>query len=296
MKTALKRIVGPAWEFRIRQLRRLRWITKYRLMRSFKADVGVLRRVAYVLFDPELESFSFELADERGVIAALAEALGCPEEELAGYAEEAHRDPELNERLTRRVRWRFDFKRHTPIGSRLAWYLTARALKPEVIVETGIYMGLGSLVLLRALERNAQEGHRGELLSFDSNPLAGWLVRDELRGRWHRVTGMTPTTLVPAVTGRRVGMLLHDTSHTEETQRIEFEAALANAAPRLVLVDGSGGYVPTLEQLCAERDGSYHRVVSLSRAHVHPGSELRFAIFEAAPLAVLRDGEPASAA
>jgi hypothetical protein len=296
MKAGLKQIVGPAWEFRMRQLRRLRWITKYRLMRSFKADVGVLCRIAYVLFDPELESFSFELADERGVIAALVEALGCPEEELAGYAAETHTDPELNERLTRRVRWRFDFKRRMPVGSRLAWYVTARALKPEVIVETGIYMGLGSLVLLRALERNAQEGHPGELLSFDSNPLAGWLVRDELRGRWRRVVGLTSRTLVPALAGRCVGMLLHDTAHTQETQRIEFEAALANAAPRLVLVDGSGGYVPTLEQLCAERDGSYHRLAARSRAHVHPGSEYRFAIFEASPLAARRDGEPASAA
>jgi hypothetical protein len=296
MKTALKQIVGPGWEFRMRQLRRLRWITKYRLMRSFKADVGVLRRVAYVLFDPELESFSFELADEGGAIAALAEALGCPEGELAGYAAEIHTDPELNQRLTRRVRWRFDFKRRTPIGSRLAWYMTARALKPEVIVETGIYMGMGSLVLLRALERNAQEGHPGELLSFDSNPLAGWLVRDELRGRWRRVIGLTSRTLAPALTGRRIGMLLHDTAHTEETQRIEFEAALANAAPRLVLVDGSGGYVPTLQQLCGECDGSYHRVALRSRAHVHPGSEFRFAIFEASPLATRRDSEPTSAA
>ena len=295
MKAGLKRIAGPKWEFRIRQMRRLRWITKYRLMRSFNADVGALRRLAYVLFDPELESFSFDLADEDAIVAALAVALGCPERELAGYADETRSDPELNERLTRRVRWRLDFKRHMPIGSRLAWYVTARALKPEAIVETGIYMGLGSLVLLRALERNAQEGHPGELMSFDANPLSGWLVRDELRGRWRRVIGLTSITLSAALTGRSVGMLLHDTAHTEETQRIEFEAALANAAPRLVLVDGSGGYVPTLEQLCRERDGSYHRVPMWSRGHVHPGSELRFATFEISPLTARRDSEPASA-
>jgi hypothetical protein len=231
-------------------------------------------------FDPELESFSFELADEDGVIAALAVALGCPEQELAGYADETRSDPELHERLTRRVRWRFDFKRHMPIGSRLAWYVTARAVKPEVIVETGVYMGLGSLVLLRALERNAQEGHPGELMSFDASPLSGWLVRDELRGRWRRVIGLTSATLAPALMGRSVGMLVHDTAHTVETQRIEFETALANAGPRLVLVDGSGGYVPTLEELCHEHGGAYHRVLLRSRAHVHPGSEFRFATFQ----------------
>jgi hypothetical protein len=296
MKAMLKQLVGPEWELRIRQLRRLRWITKYRLMRSFKAEVGMPRRLAYVLFDPELESFSFELADERGVIKALAVALGCPEDELAGYAAETHRDPELNERLAHHVRWRLDFKRRMPIGSRLASYVTARALKPELVVETGIYMGLGSLVLLRALERNTQEGHPGELMSFDTNPVAGRLVREELRGRWHRVIGLTSDTLPRALRGHRVGILFHDTSHTEEIQRLEFEAALAHAAPRLVLVDGSGGYVPTLEELCQKRDGSYHRVLLRSRAHVHPGGELRFAVFETPSPLVPQDGAPAGAA
>jgi len=263
-------------------------------MRSFKGNAGVLRRLSYVLFDPELESFSFELADESGVLVALAVALGCSEDELARYAAETHTDPELNERLSRHVRWRLDFKRHMPIGSRLAWYVTARALKPELIVETGIYMGLGSLVFLRALERNAEEGHPGELMSFDTNSLAGRLVRRDLRGRWHRVIGFTGTTLPPALRGRRVGILVHDTAHTEATQRLEFEAALAHAAPRLVLVDGSGGYVPTLEELCRERDGSYHRVHLRSHAHVHPGSEYRFAIFEKQMDAISRCSESAA--
>lgn len=274
-------MLGPGWELRVRQGRRLRWITKYRLMMSFGGDAGLLRRLSYVLFDPELESFSFELADEHGVLAALAVALECSDDELARYAAETHTDPELNARLTRHVRWRMDFKRHMPIGSRLVWYVTARALKPELIVETGVYMGLGSLVLLRALERNAEEGHPGELMSFDTNPLAGMLVRKELRGRWRRVVGLTHAALPPALRGRRVGMLLHDTAHTEETQRLEFETALAHAAPRLVLVDGSGGYVPTLEELCQERGGIYHRVHPRSRAHVHPGGEYRFALFDA---------------
>jgi hypothetical protein len=281
MKARLKEGVGPGWALRVRQLRRLRWITKYRLMMSFRGDVGVWRRVSYVLFDPELESFSFELADERGVLAALAVALECPEGELVRFAAETHTDPELNARLRRHVRWRMDFKRHMPIGSRLAWYVTTRVLKPELVVETGIYMGLGSLVLLRALERNAEEGHPGDLMSFDTNPLAGMLVRKELHGRWHRVVGSTHMALPSALRGRRVGMLLHDTAHTEETQRLEFETALAHAAPRLVLVDGSGGYVPTLKELCQERGGTYHRVHLRSQAHVHPGSEYRFALFNA---------------
>lgn len=281
MKERLKRLVGPEWQFRAHRLSRLRWLTKYQLMRGFDADIGWRRRLTYVLFDPETESFSFDLDNEPELIAALAVALGRPPDELARYADETRRDPELNELLTRHVRWRFDVKRRLPLGNRLAWYVIARALKPELVVETGIYLGLGSLVLLRALERNRQQGSPGELTSFDTNPRAGSLVRDEVRGGWHRLVGSTRELLLPAIEGRHVNMLFQDTPHTEENQRFEFGAALSHAAPHLVLVDGSGGIAPTLEALCAERGGAYHRAPLRSRDHIYPAEEIRFAVFEA---------------
>ena len=280
MKKILKRILSPKWQFRAHRVSRLRWFTKYQLMRGLEADVGLGRRLAYVLFDPETESFSFELDNEPEVIAALAIALGRPEHELAAYAAETHRDPELGELLTHHVRWRFDVKRRLPLGNRLAWYVIARALKPELVVETGIYLGLGSLALLRALERNRQEESPGELLSFDINPRAGSIVRDQAQDGWHRFVGFTHDLLLPALEGRRVDMLFQDTPHTEENQRFEFGAALSHAAPQLLLVDGSGGYAPTLEDICAERNGTYHRVPLRSRDHIFPGTELRFAVFQ----------------
>jgi Methyltransferase domain len=247
---------------------------------SFDTDVGLRHRLVYVLLDPETESFSFEPANEQEIVAGLAVALGRPREELAGYAAETREDPELGELLRRHLAWRFDAKRRQPLGNRLAWYLIARAVKPELIVETGIYQGLGSLVLLRALERNKQQGSPGELMSFDINPRAGGLVRAQARQHWQRFVGSTHELLLPALEGRRVGMLLQDTPHTVENQRFEFGAALSHAAPTLVLVDGSGRPSPALEQLCAEHGGVQHRVPMRSRNHIYPGAEVRFATFE----------------
>jgi hypothetical protein len=279
LKSGLKRLVPADWQALAHGVSRLRWITKYRLARSFDADVGLARLLAYVVLDPELESYSFELDDESEVIGALAVALGVTEDELAGYAAETHRDPELNGLLARHVRWRFDAKRRMPLGSRVAWYLTVRALKPELVVETGIYMGLGSLALLRALQLNSQEGHPGELMSFDYSSRAGSLVRGELRQGWLRFHGPTSETLLGALEGRRVNLLFQDTPHTVENQSFEFEAALSNAAARLMLVDCSGGHSPVLADLCRERGGSYHHTPIRSRDHVHPGGEFSFALF-----------------
>ncbi len=280
IKETIKRLIGPEWRFRTHRLGRFRWRTKYQLMRSFNADVSLRRQLAYVLFDPEIESFSFELANEREVVAGLAAALDRPVRELEGYAAETHQDPELNELLSRHLRGRFDVKRRLPLGNRLAWYVIARACKPQMVVETGIYLGLGSLVLLRALERNCQEGHPGELMSFDTLASAGSIVRQQLRHPWHRFVGSTTELLLPALENRRVDMLFQDTPHTEENQRFEFEAALAHAAPRLLLLDGSGGTASTLGTICTEHDGIYHRASLRSRDHVHPGVDITFAVFE----------------
>jgi hypothetical protein len=252
-------------------------------MRSQGTEVSRGRRLAYVLLDPETESFSYELADRAAVIAGLASALGREEAELAAYAAEVDQDPELHGRLARHVRRRFDVKRRQPLGHRLAWYVIARALRPETIVETGIHHGLGSLALLRALERNAGEGSPGELIAIDDNPQAGGLVRSELRPGWVRITGMTSDRLVPAIEGRRVGMLIQDTDHSEENQRFEFTAALAHPADRVVLIDASGGWAPTLQELARERGGAYHRIPIRSRNHVYPGLDLAFAVFERPP-------------
>ena len=108
-------------------------------------------------------------------------------------------------------------------------------------------------------------------MSFDVNPTAGGLVREGMRTGWTRVFGATSETLLRSLDGRRVGILFQDTLHSVETQRLEFEAALANSAQELVLVDCSGGQVETLHELCTERGGSYHRVPIRPRAHVHPG-------------------------
>ena len=129
------------------------------------------------------------------MLAAINEVTGVPLDTLSGYVSEADQDPELGERLARRLRWRFDVKRRPQLGNRLGWYVLIRALRPELVVETGIYNGLGSLTLLRALEHNRTEGAPGRLVSFDRSETAGWLVDERNGQHWERVLGATADTL-----------------------------------------------------------------------------------------------------
>ena len=280
MRRWLKGHLGERWRWRIHRLSRLRWITKAELIRA--AGLPIHRHLPYILFDPEVESYTYRIANIEGTLAAINEVTDVPLARLWSYVEEADHDPELSDRLARRLRWRFDVKRRPELGNRLAWYVLIRALRPELVVETGIYQGLGSLVLLRALERNRLGGTPGELISFDRNEGAGWLVNDANRRHWLRVVGATTDTLEQTLRDRRVGAFFHDSDISEDIQRLEFGAALANAAPTLLLVDGWGSQTPVLEQLSAEHGANYRCVTLGAADHWYQRGELAFALFRMA--------------
>jgi predicted O-methyltransferase YrrM len=276
LKAALK--AHPRLVRHVRRLGRFRFGLKARRVREegvrLRDDpVSVAR---FVLLDPETHSYSFDLANQGELVSLLEELLEVPRRELEGYLDEALREPELREHLRRRVRWRIDYKRRMPLGNRLLWYALVRAVKPRLTVETGIHDGLGSLMLLVALERNAEEGVEGRLVSIDLDPDSGWLVPSGLRRRWSPVFGDIETTLEQTLEGEELDLLIHDSDHNERLQRIEFGAALAHASPDLFVIDSSGLMLPVLRELCQAHGGEHRYFLERPRSHFYrpPGTSI----------------------
>jgi hypothetical protein len=120
-------------------------------------------------------------------------------------------------------------------------YSIVRHLRPDVVVETGVGGGLSSAFLLKGL----QDNHRGRLYSIDllnhEEALAregriekavailppelkqGFIVPDELRGRWDLLSGKTQD-LLPALLQKlgSVQLFFHDSEHTYENMMFEY--------------------------------------------------------------------------
>jgi Methyltransferase domain len=265
---------------RLGRLSRLRWLRKARIARSYGASLRREPRtvLGFVLLDPEVDTFTYDLANEHELVNVTARALGATPKRVAGLFDEAREDPIMDVELRRRVRRRFDYKRRVRFGRRYAWYAIARELKPAVVVETGIKDGLGSVLLLRALEHNAAEGAPGRLISFDLYPDKGWLVPDALRARWQPVFEPTRDALAPALRGLEVGMLVHDSD--PDSAAYEYRTALEHAAPRLALVAGTAHHSDALRELCGQRGVPYHYFHDVPRRHVSPGSSTAIGVFE----------------
>ena len=112
-------------------------------------------------------------------------------------------------------------------------YIVCRALKPRIVVETGVAYGVTTAYLLKAMDVNRS----GTLHSIDLPPLGkqadayvGYLIPEDLKSRWvlHRgsVSRVMPGLLREL---RQVDMFIHDSLHTYHTMFWEF----SNVTPYL---------------------------------------------------------------
>jgi predicted O-methyltransferase YrrM len=181
---------------------------------------------------------------EQTAVEALR-GLGFPEDELKEFEREfAAQAPAAYAQLAERAREAGDelaatraagHSESSEEGKKLL-YLSVRALRPRLVVETGPFNGASSVFLLRALDAN---GGEGRLLSFDlpdardalgvpipAGREPAWLVSDELRPRFELVLGDTRATLRPRLAREpEVDLFFHDSLHTTRHMLFEFRVA-----------------------------------------------------------------------
>jgi predicted O-methyltransferase YrrM len=126
------------------------------------------------------------------------------------------------------------------------WLYTAvRLVRPDVVVETGVASGTSSWLILNALARNGS----GRLYSIDlpnhdptrpynvGGEATGQVVPDALRGRWQLCLGDSRELLPRLLSDVGfVDVFFHDSDHSAEAMRREFETVLPALTEHGVIV------------------------------------------------------------
>lgn len=147
-------------------------------------------------------------------------------------------------------------------------YVIVRALKPKVVVETGVAAGLSTACILAALEQNGLgELHsidlpnyeRAYLSALSKEPSAilpkdkspGFLVPEGLRSRWHLHLGNS-CDLLPHLLSklRTLNLFLHDSEHTYGTMIFEYETAWLHLEPGGILLSDDVGWNDAFPDFC----------------------------------------------
>jgi predicted O-methyltransferase YrrM len=124
--------------------------------------------------------------------------------------------------------------------ARAVW-CTARHIRPQVVIETGVAHGVTTRIILEAMNMN----DRGHLWSIDlPHPLdhrlhdqTGVAATDEFRPRWTYREGASRQQLPPVISKvGNVDLFVHDSLHTAKNTLFEMEQAASAMRPGGVML------------------------------------------------------------
>ena len=153
-------------------------------------------------------------------------------------------------------------------------YSVVRLLRPSVVFETGVFDGVSSAMILRAMARNKF----GSLISIDlparvsiphsTDRMAeaslppgcdpAWAVPSDLLSRHHLYLGDSKK-LLPSLLKEygEIDIFFHDSLHTYEHQMFEYEAAWPHLIPSGLLISDDVFWSAALHRFCKMKKVAY---------------------------------------
>jgi len=187
----------------------------------------------------EIANFTYDLTahNKRYLASLIADVTGRDYEEVVGYVRELESDEALKQHvkaMTARSRTKHVADAEARFGRRLGWYALARAIKPRIIVETGVDKGLGACVLTAALKKNREEGAAGYYYGTDINPGAGYLLSGDYRKFGKILYGDSIESLRSL--NQTIDLFVNDSDHSSEYEAREYETVSDKPSPDAVIL------------------------------------------------------------
>jgi predicted O-methyltransferase YrrM len=234
-----------------------------------------------ILRTGELNNFTYELTDAN--LRYLAETVSVvtekPAHEIDGYIREAMEDEELaaHLRLMMKSSYRSGAEQSVamPFGRRLGWYAIARAIKPKVIVETGVERGHGSVLLCSALLRNTSEGYPGRYFGTDIDPKAGWLLAGKYADIGKVLYGDSIKSL-EALT-ETVDLFINDSDHSDDYEAREYRVIADKLAADSIILGDNAHVTDKLALFARESGRRFLFFKEVPKNHWYPGSGIGIA-------------------
>jgi len=182
----------------------------------------------WVTDSKETTNFTYELHPTNCEYLAsfVSIVTGVPERTISGYIAEVLTDERLRDHVREATEnappdIRAEADPHAGFSRRVGWYAVVRAMRPKVVIETGVDKGLGACVLCAALMANDREGDPGKYFGTDINPRAGWLLSGAYKKYGTILYGDSLDSLTNFTDS--IDVFINDSDHSTEYERKEYE-------------------------------------------------------------------------
>jgi predicted O-methyltransferase YrrM len=222
----------------------------------------------------EISNFTYALTDRSLIELAhtVAVATARPVEEILDYMREVDDNKLLIDTLREGLRQRGYVSDDiaTPFGRRLGWYAFARALKPHVIVETGVDRGYGALLLCAALLANKSEGAPGRYFGTDLNPDAGWILSGQFKQMGTVLYGDSIQSLQNL--HENIDLFINDSDHSADYEYREYQTVAPKLSPQAVILGDNSHVSDRLALYSTENNRNFLFFKEEPLGHWYPGA------------------------
>lgn len=155
-------------------------------------------------------------------------------------------------------------------GKRLGWYAVVRALKPKIVVETGVDKGLGSVVLAAALLKNKEEGFNGQFYGTDINPETGYLLSGAYQSVGKILYGDSIETLSKMTD--KIDFFINDSDHSADYEYREYQIIKDKLSDNAIILGDNAHVTDKLSRFSIEHNREFLYFQEQPKNHWYPGA------------------------
>ena len=223
----------------------------------------------------ENANYTYDLTD--GNLLYLAQAVSVvtrvDSKKIMEYINEARNNRQLKDHIIN-ITMKSPLKEYADLrvdfGRRLGWYAFARALKPKIIVETGVDKGMGSVLLCSAILKNKEEGFDGLYFGTDINPEAGYL----LTGIYSEVGRILYGDSIKTLTQfqEKIDLFINDSDHSADYEYREYLTIKDKISESAVLLGDNAHVSDKIAIFSNETSRNFLFFREEPREHWYPGA------------------------
>jgi len=220
-------------------------------------------------------NYTFHLTNENISLLAHTIAVATQKKysEILSYINEAEADTELKNYIieaTKNSNFRKFADLEIRFGKRLGWYAFVRALKPKIVIETGVDKGLGSVILCAAIIKNKAEGFDGQYFGTDINPEAGYLLNGKYKNVGKILYGDSIESLKKMT--ENIDLFINDSDHSKEYEYQEYQTIKHLITNKTVILGDNSHCSDKLALFSAETNRKFLFFKEEALNHWYPGA------------------------
>ena len=161
-------------------------------------------------------------------------------------------------------------------GRRVGWYALIRAMKPRLVVETGVAQGVGAIIITSALKQNANEGFPGQYLGTDIDINAGELFVAQFREFGEILYGDSIESLKKITLP--IDIFINDSDHSAKYEAEEYECVKNMLSKNAIIIGDNSHVTQELSKFSKRNNRSYIFFKELPVNHWYPGGGIGFSL------------------